>query len=126
MLTLGLLEPGGCTRRLAAAAGPTGRAPTAIIALPDREERLHLRAVRHGGWLAPLWGDRLLGTGRPLRELRVTAALRAAGAPVPVPVFTCAEQRGGPFWSAAVATVHVTDSKDATNGRSRSRRFREA
>ena len=112
VLTLGLLEEGGCARLLAAGSGPRGRSVTAIVALPGSDARLHLRAVRHGGWLAPLWGDRLLGTGRPLAELRVNAALRAAGAPVPEPVLASVEQRGGPFWSAAVATVHEPDSVD--------------
>jgi tRNA A-37 threonylcarbamoyl transferase component Bud32 len=111
-LSLGLLEAGGCARLLAAASGPRGRAATAVVALPGRDASLHLRAVRHGGWLAPLWGDRLLGTGRPLAELRVNAALRAAGAPVPEPVLASAERRGGPFWSAAVATVHEPDTAD--------------
>jgi tRNA A-37 threonylcarbamoyl transferase component Bud32 len=109
---LGLLEAGGCARLLEAGTGPRGRATTAVVSLPGRDTCLHLRAVRHGGWLAPLWGDRLLGTGRPLAELRVTAALRAAGAPVPEPVLASVERRGGPFWSAAVATVHERDTAD--------------
>lgn len=112
VLSLPLLEPGGCARLLASATGPRGRAATAVVALPGSDARLHLRAVRHGGWLAPLWGDRLLGTGRPRAELRVNAALRAAGAPVPVPVLASAERRGGPFWSAAVATLHEPDGVD--------------
>ena len=109
---LGLLEAGGCKRLLEAGTGPRGRATTAVVTLSGRDARLHLRAVRHGGWLAPLWGDRLLGTDRPLAELRVNAALRAAGAPVPEPVLASAERRGGPFWSAAVATVHEPDTRD--------------
>jgi 3-deoxy-D-manno-octulosonic acid kinase len=112
VLALGLLEPGGCARLLAAGSGPRGRAATAVVPLPGRSERLHLRAVRHGGWLGPLWGERILGTGRPLAELRVTAALRERGAPVPEPVLASAERRAGPFWSAAVATVHEADSLD--------------
>lgn len=110
--SLGLLEAGGCARLLEAGTGPRGRSTTAVVAVPGRDARLHLRAVLHGGWLAPLWGDRLLGTGRPLAELQVTAALRAAGAPVPEPVLASVERRGGPFWSAAVATVHEPDTAD--------------
>lgn len=110
-LALGLLEAGAFERLLAGASGPRGRAATAIVALPDRGECLHLRAVRHGGWLAALWGDRLLGLGRPFAEVRVNAALRAAGAPVPLPVLAVAERRGA-FWRAAVATRHEPDTRD--------------
>ena len=56
VLELGLLEAGGCARLLAAATGPRGRSATAVVALPGSDACLHLRAVRHGGWLAPLWG----------------------------------------------------------------------
>ena len=112
VLPLGLLEAGGCARLLAEARGPRGRSATAVVPVPGRAEQLHLRAVRHGGWLAPLWGDRLLGAARPVAELRVTCALREAGAPVPEPVLALAERRAGPFVRAAVATVHEPDTVD--------------
>lgn len=113
VLRLGLLEAGGLERVLASAAGPRGRAPTAIVALDGLSERLHLRPVRHGGLLAPLWGERLLGLGRPLRELRVNARLWARGVPVPRPVLVAGRRCGGPFWSAAYATLHQDDALDA-------------
>jgi 3-deoxy-D-manno-octulosonic acid kinase len=112
VLELPLLEPGGRERLLAAGSGPRGRSVSAVVPLAGRGEALHLRAVLHGGWLAPLWGERLLGAGRPLAELRVTASLRAAGAPVPVPVLASLERRGGPFVHAAVATRHEPDTRD--------------
>jgi tRNA A-37 threonylcarbamoyl transferase component Bud32 len=110
-LALGLLEPGGLERILARADGPRGRARTALVSLPGRAERLHFKPVVHGGWLAPLLRDRWLRPRRPLRELRTHAALRAAGAPVPVPVLVAA-RRGGLFYRAALATVHEEESLD--------------
>jgi len=109
---LGLLEPGGLERLLAQASGPRGRASTAVVALEGRSERLHLRPVLHGGALAGLWGDRLLGLRRPSEELRTNARLRARGAPVPRPVLVAGHRRGGPFWRAALATLHEENSLD--------------
>jgi 3-deoxy-D-manno-octulosonic acid kinase len=109
---LGLPAP-AAVRRLLAAAEPAdgGRAGTAVVALPDRGERLHLRPVRHGGLLARAWGSRVVGLARPLAELRVTAALRSRGAPVPRPL--CAVGwRAAPLWSAALGTLHVEGARD--------------
>jgi tRNA A-37 threonylcarbamoyl transferase component Bud32 len=110
-LALGLLEPGGLERALERAAGPRGRGRTAVVSLPGRSERLHLRPVLHGGWLRPLLRDRLLGLARPLAELRVHARLRALGAPVPIPVLVAARRMHG-FQRAAVATVHEEGALD--------------
>jgi tRNA A-37 threonylcarbamoyl transferase component Bud32 len=110
-LALGLLEPGGLEQILARASGPRGRTRTAVVSLPGRLERLHLRPVRHGGWLRALQRDRLLGLARPLAELRVHARLRAAGAPVPIPVLVAARRVRG-FYRAAVATIHEEDTHD--------------
>jgi len=111
-LALGLLEPGGAERLLGLASGPRGRAPTAVLDLAPGGERLHLRRVMHGGWLAPVWGERLLGAGRALRELRVAAALHARGAPVPPPVLAVAWRRGA-FVSAAIGSVYQEGAIDA-------------
>jgi 3-deoxy-D-manno-octulosonic acid kinase len=109
-VSLGLADAAGLDRRLASASGAGGRAGSALLALPGGL-RLHLRPVRHGGWLAPLWGDRLLGLGRPLRELEANAALRERGAPVPRPVLVAGLRRGW-LWSAAVGTLHEDDTRD--------------
>jgi hypothetical protein len=111
-LRLGLLETGGLARLLARALpGPSGRARCALVAL-SAAQRLHLRPAQHGGLLAALWGGRLLGIRRPLRELRVAALLRARGAPVARPAFVAAERRFG-LWRAAVATWHEPRACDA-------------
>jgi 3-deoxy-D-manno-octulosonic acid kinase len=109
---LGLPEPGALDALLAGAAASRGRGATALVALPGRDERLHLRPVRHGGWLGGLWRGRLLGLRRPLAELRVTSELAAAGAPVPRPVLV-AGRRSGPLWIGAVGTVHEEGASDA-------------
>jgi hypothetical protein len=112
-LRLGLLEPGGLVRVLAAAErGPAGRAPTACVTLSD-VRRLHLRPVHHGGLLAPLWRGRLLGIARSVRELRVAARLAAAGAPVTRPALVAGERRRG-LWRAALATWHEGGALDAS------------
>ncbi len=71
-----------------------------------------VRPVRRGSWLRPLLGSRLLGPRRPLAEIRVTAALRTRGAPVPEPVMALAWRASGPFWHALVATREEANSLD--------------
>jgi 3-deoxy-D-manno-octulosonic acid kinase len=110
VFALGLDDPDTLSRQLQAGTGRTGRAATALLPLPGGA-RLQLRAVRHGGLLGPLWGDRLLGLGRPLRELAANASLRERGAPVPRPVLVVGVRRG-PLWSAAVGTLHEPDTRD--------------
>jgi len=93
-------------------AGSQGRSATAILALPGRGERIHLRPVLHGGLLGPLWRGAIWGADRPLAELEATASLRAAGAPVPRPVLVAAHRRAGPLWTAVIGTVHVEGGRD--------------
>ncbi|HKA14895.1 MAG TPA: lipopolysaccharide kinase InaA family protein, partial [Myxococcota bacterium] len=89
-----------------------GRAATALLALPGTAERIHLRPVHHGGWLAPLWRGAIWGPGRPAAELRATARLLEAGAPVPRPALVVARRAHGPLWSAVVGTRHVEGARD--------------
>jgi 3-deoxy-D-manno-octulosonic acid kinase len=93
-------------------AAASGRTATAILALPDRAERIHLRPVRHGGSLAPLWGDQIWGYARPVAELHASEQLLAAGAPVPRPLLVAARRARGPLWSAVVGTLHIEDARD--------------
>jgi tRNA A-37 threonylcarbamoyl transferase component Bud32 len=110
-LALGLLAPGGLERILARGSGPSGRSRTAIVSLPGRGERLHLRPLQHGGLLRGMQNDRLLGLARPLAELRAHARLRADGAPVPIPVLVAARRVRG-FYRAALATIHEEETLD--------------
>jgi hypothetical protein len=105
-----LLDPDALARALATESGARGRSATAVVSLGDGA-RVLLRPVRHGGLLAPLWGDALLGLGRPLRELRVCAALRARGAPVPRALFVVGRRRG-PLWSASLGTAYEDGARD--------------
>ena len=68
--------------------------------------------MRHGGLLGPLWRGAIWGVARPVAELRATARLHAAGAPVPRPVLVAAHRARGPLWSAVVGTVHVEGARD--------------
>jgi 3-deoxy-D-manno-octulosonic acid kinase len=110
---LALLEPGGLERWLAAApSGGSGRAATALVALPGGGPRVVVRRLRHGGWLAPLLGDRYASPARVVRELDATARLRDTGAPVPEPVLALARRRRFGF-SLALATVYEEGAVDA-------------
>jgi hypothetical protein len=111
LAALGWPEWTAVERALRGSAG-SGRTATAILALPDRAERIHLRPVRHGGLLGPLWRGALWGVARPAAELRATARLLAAGAPVPRPVLVVAHRVRGPLWSAVVGTQHVEGARD--------------
>jgi 3-deoxy-D-manno-octulosonic acid kinase len=110
---LGLLAPGGALALFAShPQGAKGRAPTALVALPRAGGRMLLRRLRHGGLVAPLLRGALLGLGRPLRELAVTARLHEAGAPVPRPLLVVGWRLSGPLWSAAVGTTYEEGSVD--------------
>lgn len=111
VLELGLLEPAGMERLLARCGGAPGRGTTAVLELPGRAERLQLRALRRGGALARLRSDRLLRLTRPLEELRVTARLAAAGAPVARPALVVA-RRCGSGWRAALGTLYEEATQD--------------
>lgn len=109
---LDLLDPVARERIWQGAATEGGRGPAARLPLADGESLL-LRRSLHGGALGPLLGDRWLTLRRPLAELRVTSALRAAGAPVPTPVLALGWRGPGPLWRAAVGTLVERDTVDA-------------
>ncbi len=100
----GCLEPDALERLFASPRAESGRAPVALLELQGGPALL-LRRLHHGGLLGPLLADRFWGTGRPRRELEVTAALHAAGAPVPRPGLVIARRHWGPLRRCAVGTV---------------------
>lgn len=114
-LDLGLLEAGGLEAAFAQSPpGATGRSATALLNLrpgAGAGGRLLLRRLVHGGALAGLLGDCFVSARRPLRELAVTAALRARGAPVPRPALVAARRRGL-CWSLAFATFYEEGARD--------------
>jgi hypothetical protein len=110
---LSLLSRDGVERHFARGGGGAGRSATALVELPESTEALVLRRLLHGGLLGPILGPFFLGTRRPLRELRVTAELRRAGAPVPRPALAWGRRCAGPFWKLAVGTYLEPDAVDA-------------
>jgi hypothetical protein len=111
-LELDLLEPGGLEKaRAGGEVAGRGRSLTHTLALGRRGQRLHLRALHHGGLAASLCGRRLLGLARPIAELEVTARLRARGAPVAKPVLVVGRRVRG-FWRADLGTLHEEGSVD--------------
>lgn len=115
-----LLDPASAPGVVTVVEG-AGRTAAAVVSLPGHGERLHLRATRHGGWWAGLWGSRLLGPRRALVELAVADRLRAAGAPV-ARVVLAAAQRARPGWRAAVGSVFVEDARDGRRWLAETRR----
>ena len=80
--------------------------------LPGPTERAVLRWLRHGGLLGQWLGGVFVGVMRVRRELVVNAALRVAGAPVPVPLFCAARRVLGPLYEVVYATVLETQTRD--------------
>ncbi len=108
----GLLDPGGLARILSAASGPSGRAHVAVLALDGRDDRLCLRPLHRGGWLARWLPRSPAAISRAVCEIDTTARLRAAGAPVPRPLCVVAERtRGGCI--VAVGTGFEEEAVDA-------------
>ncbi len=104
------LEPETVFDLLPAEGGGRGRGRSIRVETPAGP--LLLRGVVRGGLLAPFLGDALPGPGRPLREVRVTAALAAAGAPVVRPALALAVRRAGPAWRGVVATWLEEGTRD--------------
>lgn len=110
---LALLAPGGFERWLAGApSAGEGRSATGLVALAAGGPAAVVRRLQHGGLLGPVLGRRYLSATRSLHELELTARLRAAGAPVPEPVFALALRRG-PVWTHALATLYEEGAVDA-------------
>jgi len=110
---LSLHSPGGVDRLFARSVGATGRGETALVEIPGSSEKLVLRRLLHGGLLGPLLGSGFLGMSRPLRELRVTAELRSAGAPVPRPALALGNRIARPFYRPVVGTYLESEAVDA-------------
>lgn len=110
---LSLDSPDGIDRLFARGGGATGRGETALVDALGSTDKLVLRRLLHGGLLGPLLGSAFLGVRRPLRELRVTAELRSAGAPVPRPALALGRKIAGPFWDVVVGTYLEPDTVDA-------------
>jgi len=109
---LGLADAGGLARAMARSRGPSGRGHVSVLLLPGRSERLCLRPLHRGGWLGRLLPGSFATLARPLAELEVTAALHAAGAPVPRVLLVVGERRGGGAFDAAVGTVFEEGTLD--------------
>jgi 3-deoxy-D-manno-octulosonic acid kinase len=107
--TLGLLGPAGIERAFSAGARlHGGRAPAALLTIPEGGAEVVVRRLRHGGLLAPVLRGAYLGPGRVLRELAATAALAArAEALVPRPALALARRIAGPLWECALGTLRV-------------------
>lgn len=110
--TLGWLEPDGFPQLVGTGtAMATGRVETLRYDLPGSGLPILVRRVFHGGLLGGFLRGALHSPERAFRELRVTAALHDAGAPVPRPALAAARRRGL-AWHAWVATGFEADARD--------------
>ncbi len=89
-----------------------GRATIYVIPGPG-DSRWLVRRLTHGGFLAPLTGDRFLrlGTPRPFRELLLSQVLRDMGVPTPA-VLAAAVYRSGPIYRGEVAREEIFGAED--------------
>jgi 3-deoxy-D-manno-octulosonic acid kinase len=95
------------------ARGPRrGRGRTPSVALAGGA-RMVLRRYRHGGLFGALTRALLLGPQRALAELRVSAAARDAGAPVPPVLCLVLWPVLGPLWSGVIGTLEVPAAREA-------------
>jgi len=82
----------------------------AVLGVAATTDEWVLRHYKRGGWVARWNPDRYLWwseeTTRPFRELRMTAAMHAAGLPVPAPV-AARYQRVGLHYRADLVTVRI-------------------
>ncbi len=91
-------------------AGPSGRGTHRRLVLEDGRAVI-LRRYRHGGWLAPLTGERFLGTGRFRREFDLGRQAWAAGVPTPRPV-AVGWRGAGLTRRGCLATLEVAHARD--------------
>jgi tRNA A-37 threonylcarbamoyl transferase component Bud32 len=89
-----------------------GRGAAYAVSLPDGVTRVVIRRSRHGGWLAPLTGDRFLPPTRAPREMESSLRLRRLGIPTPEIVAYAVYPAGSVWRRADVATREVPDGQD--------------
>ncbi|MCI0566807.1 MAG: hypothetical protein L0Z52_01280 [Acidobacteria bacterium] len=87
-------------------ADPGGRAPVYQIE-SDGIGGVVLRAFHHGGLLGNLLGNRFLGEGRFLSELRVSEAIRREGVPTPEVLALYLRRTGGGVHRGWILTRYV-------------------
>ena len=110
---LGLLDGAGFEAALAVAPRvPGGRGHHRVLGLPNSDESVRLRPLRHGGVLANRLGDRFLRPHRAFREFEIWLALRERGVSLPRPVLAVS-RRKGPFWRSALASIDRKAARDA-------------
>ena len=110
LVALGLADP-AVRRTLFSRAPRRGRGASPTVQL-GTAGAVVLRSYRHGGLFGWLTGPLLVGPGRALSELRVTARAEAAGAPVPHVLCAVAWPVIGPLWSALLGTRDESSARD--------------
>ncbi len=78
----GLDQPAGWETRLRQPDAAPGRGATSLLRLSSGRV-LRLKRLRRGGWMAPLWRDRVIGEGRALDNLRVSVEAGRRGVATP-------------------------------------------
>ena len=84
-----------------------GRGIAYAVTLPDGVTRVVVRHSRHGGFLAPVTGDRFLPPTRAPHELETALRLARAGVPTPEVIAYATYPAGAVFRRSDVATREV-------------------
>jgi hypothetical protein len=86
-----------------------GRGAAVSVPFGPGGERAVVRRCRRGGLLGRLLGGRYLGSARPMREISVSEAARAAGVPTPE-CLAAVVRRRGPFCFLDLISREIPDA----------------
>ena len=89
-----------------------GRAVAYAVPLPDERTQVVVRRSRHGGFFAPLTGERFFPPTRAPHELRVALRLRAAGIPTPELIAYATYAAGPVLRRSDVVTREIPHGRD--------------
>lgn len=112
---IGLIDAAGydalhaSTRRV-----PGGRGKNHLLEGVEWGGPIRIRPSRHGGWLAPLLGNRFLSPRRALREFDTWLRLRTHAVSIPEPIFAISRRRGL-FWRSSLATRELPHTRDGAD-----------
>lgn len=107
----GLDRPAEWERLCAAASQGPGRGAIARVDLPGLG-RAVLKRLRRGGWIAPIWQGRMLGSSRGIANLEVAREAVRRGIPTAEPIALLLRQGPPGLFRAWLATEEIDGAAD--------------